>query len=1111
MLVDALDCSDIVELCCLGPSNRTLATMADDDYNIDSYIDDAVNYGDQADEYMDYGYEEELLKDLHGEGPDDANANTGHQNGSPPPISTFPSPEYVPVHVFRLMGPVISPIINSICRSPTSHNQERLPSRLAPEERSQYLPHYLRNIDPNSRTSRIASLFRTNRAISLTDALSLRKVVEALKVYQPPGPVEYSSQNSLSDASPIARGTIRAGQEGEAKKITFLPPTLQHDDYFQITTPSGELCFVKKLNSMSGNRTDPDISSTALMNGIHTGGRQVLQTNSDASTRTQNLLSVPIEVLMQEVQLERAKEQAFQDPQQRKDNDPLSILATPPPPVPPSSESPFSSSTPEIARRLDFVAESQDIASDITTVVAPANTSNSGPGSSLWVDKYTPNRVMDLLNADTTIRDVIRWIKLWDGPVFGRDSFPQITGVVEPRHTRAGTTGKKDSVQDALAKATRSIGADDPKAVDSLDKDGEREGEASASGTTGASPSGDTAGGKKKFPRTGFRYGFNPHQKILLLYGPPGTGKTTFAHTIARHCGYSTMEINASDDRTASVVTNRIETAQNTHTIRRDNKPVCLIFDEVDGMERDGVEALVALVRQTASPFETARKYSDKVRARMQGLLQGLDPALGTKRSQRGEDGEDHEIDSNAPGGESSDSNSDADFGKEDEDEEGKGSKKSNRSTSKRKGKGGKSKKQKNSGLIRPVICICNDLYAPSLRTLRTVAQTIEFTPAEPRKLQERLANIAKQEGLAISTRALNYLCTLTSNDIRSSLNTLQFLQYQVRKHWLERNASEAASKEDSLYDEDEEDDAKLVVNTGSAKNKQRILPGKRELSGSQAQLELVDVQRAAVGCRDQGTSVLDTWQFILSVPNLKQFERDETGRLLHTGNSRAQLLAERHRERDIGTFRQMEDLGLHPTGQGKLGETIRSAQSLFVETLLNTVGSHASDGRILMDGLLENYLSLGWIDTATDIHNVSGVLESLAYGDLMFTRVQRTQNYSLCTYLPLAALGVHFHAIAGKEPVRPRVRWPKNEMLVRSTRSSRHNIIASFQVALLPAMRGTRANLFRGSASTIVLDMLSPLLVLLNPDVTQLNPVLRSEDTKRALTQLAEVRIVPI
>lgn len=47
-----------------------------------------------------------------------------------------------------------------------------------------------------------------------------------------------------------------------------------------------------------------------------------------------------------------------------------------------------------------------------------------------------------------------------------------------------------------------------------------------------------------------------------------GTGKTTLAHVLAAHCGFRVVEINASDERTASTLTRRIaDAAQMTHVL----------------------------------------------------------------------------------------------------------------------------------------------------------------------------------------------------------------------------------------------------------------------------------------------------------------------------------------------------------------------------------------------------------------------------------------------------------------------------------------------------------------------------------------------------------------
>ncbi|MBA0857319.1 hypothetical protein Goshw_010571 [Gossypium schwendimanii] len=72
-----------------------------------------------------------------------------------------------------------------------------------------------------------------------------------------------------------------------------------------------------------------------------------------------------------------------------------------------------------------------------------------------------------------------------------------------------------------------------------------------------------------------------------------------------------------------------------------------------------------------------------------------------------------------------------------------------------------KKKGSKTTSLTRPVICICNDLYAPALRPLRQIA---------------KLKYICNREGMKTSSIALTALAEFTECDIRSCLNTLQFL-----------------------------------------------------------------------------------------------------------------------------------------------------------------------------------------------------------------------------------------------------------------------------------------------------------------------------------------------
>jgi len=62
-----------------------------------------------------------------------------------------------------------------------------------------------------------------------------------------------------------------------------------------------------------------------------------------------------------------------------------------------------------------------------------------------------------------------------------------------------------------------------------------------------------------------------------------GLGKTTLAHVVARHCGYRPVEINASDDRSATALVQRVLDSAQMRTVTGDARPACIIIDEIDG------------------------------------------------------------------------------------------------------------------------------------------------------------------------------------------------------------------------------------------------------------------------------------------------------------------------------------------------------------------------------------------------------------------------------------------------------------------------------------------------------------------------------------------------
>ncbi|BDA40633.1 Chromosome transmission fidelity protein 18 homolog [Coccomyxa sp. Obi] len=212
-----------------------------------------------------------------------------------------------------------------------------------------------------------------------------------------------------------------------------------------------------------------------------------------------------------------------------------------------------------------------------------------------------------------------------------------------------------------------------------------------------------------------------PPEKILLICGAPGLGKTTLAHVVARHCGYRTVEINASDERTAATLQARISDAVQMQSVMGAGRPNCVIIDEIDGATggtegRGAIQALLKLVQAGS----------------------GKGGGGGSSASEEAEE----------PGAE---------------------------------GKQGKKKKKGAQPLCRPLIAVCNDLYAPALRPLRAVAKIVHYKKPTVERLSSRLRFICMSEGLSVDRPALATLCEKTEHDVRSCLNTLQFLSKRTQ------------------------------------------------------------------------------------------------------------------------------------------------------------------------------------------------------------------------------------------------------------------------------------------------------------------------------------------